>query len=382
VARVAVIGGGLLGASTAYRLRQHGADVTVIDCGAPGQATAAGAGLLPPLDHFSGLDALLPLLKSARAHYPELLQALAADGQGDTGYAVVGALHVATDERELARLPAIADASEARRAAGFTHIGQVSSLGAAETRALFPALSPGVLGAVHCAEAARVDGRRLLAALRAAVLQRGGRWLRSRATLELQGERVTGVRIQGELLEADAVVIAAGAWSALVSEQLGLKLALGPQRGQLIHLDLPGTRTDNWPMVVGFGSNYLLSFPEGRIVAGATREMDVGHAALLTAGGVREVLDSALRLAPGLAHATLSEMRVGLRPVTADGKPILGAVAAYPNLYFATGHGGYGLEVGPYSGAIVADLVLGRTVPIDLTPFAAERFERQAPPPL
>ena len=101
---VAVIGGGLVGASLAYALVRQGARVTVIDRQDVGQATAAGAGILPPLDHFSGVPALLPLLRAARRHYPELMAHLAEDGETDTGYAVVGALQVATSESEVERL--------------------------------------------------------------------------------------------------------------------------------------------------------------------------------------------------------------------------------------------------------------------------------------
>jgi D-amino-acid dehydrogenase len=132
--------------------------------------------------------------------------------------------------------------------------------------------------------------------------------------------------------------------------------------------------------VTGFASSYLLSFPNSRVVAGATREDAAGYDGRVTAAGVHAVLDSALRLAPGLAQASLSELRVGFRPLSADGKPVLGACSAFPNLYFATGHGGYGLEVGPYSGALVAGLVLGHAPAVDLTPFSVERFRAGGPP--
>jgi D-amino-acid dehydrogenase len=138
---------------------------------------------------------------------------------------------------------------------------------------------------------------------------------------------------------------------------------------------LPGTATGGWPIVLGFGTHYLLSFAPDRIVVGATRESAAGYAAVNTAGGVHAVLEQALRLAPGLAHARVLESRVGLRPVSEDGKPILGAFPRYPNLFVAAGHAGYGLEVGPYSGALVADLILGRAAPLDLAPFAPGRFD-------
>jgi D-amino-acid dehydrogenase len=77
-----------------------------------------------------------------------------------------------------------------------------------------------------------------------------------------------------------------------------------------------------------------------------------------------------------LSEATLAEVRVGFRPVSSDGKPLLGVAPFHSNVFFATGHGGFGLELGPYSGTVVGDLVLGRPVDLDLSAFAPSRFTR------
>jgi D-amino-acid dehydrogenase len=77
---------------------------------------------------------------------------------------------------------------------------------------------------------------------------------------------------------------------------------------------------------------------------------------------------------PGLAPATLREIRIGLRPASPDGLPILGRAPGLENVYLATGHGATGLQLGPYSGAAVARLALGTPRDIDLTPYAPDRF--------
>jgi D-amino-acid dehydrogenase len=111
----------------------------------------------------------------------------------------------------------------------------------------------------------------------------------------------------------------------------------------------------------------------------------VGYDYRVTAGGVRAVLDEALRIAPGLRVASLNEIRVGFRPVSEDRRPLLGALPGHPNVFVATGHAGFGLELGPYSGALVAELVMQRAPGVDLAPFAPSRFggarliDRQAP---
>jgi D-amino-acid dehydrogenase len=373
--KVAVIGAGLVGASVAYRLLELGADVLQLDREHDGRATAAAAGILPPLDTFIGVEAVLPLLARARAFYPELVAALLREGEPSVGYDVIGALQVATNEEELARLAELVRECERRRDEGFAHIGAVTLLEAAQARSLCPLLGPAVLGAVHCSGAARIDGRRLLAALQARVRALGGQMRRGSASVWSTSGRVAGVCVDGEAIGADAVVVAAGAWSSLALGELGVDLGVRPQRGQLLHLGLPGQSTSHWPVVLGFSHQYLLAFPGGRIVAGATREDGVGYECHATAGGVRSVLDEALRLAPGLLGATLLETRVGFRPVSEDKRPLLGALRGYPNLFIATGHAGYGLEVGPYSGALVAELVLGRSPELDLRPYAPDRFD-------
>jgi D-amino-acid dehydrogenase len=137
---------------------------------------------------------------------------------------------------------------------------------------------------------------------------------------------------------------------------------------------MPESETSRWPVIVGFYSHYLLTFPPHRVVAGATRESASGFDVRMTAGGVHEALGEALRVAPGLATATLKEVRVGLRPASPDGLPLLGRLPGYENVLVATGHGASGLQLGPYSGALMAGLALGEPAPLDLAPFAVGRF--------
>lgn len=182
------------------------------------------------------------------------------------------------------------------------------------------------------------------------------------------------MKVNGETIAAEAVILAGGAWTAALGRALGVAIPVEPQRGQILHLDLPHQQTGDWPIVEGFHSHYILTFPEHRVVAGATRETGSGFDYRMTAGGVHEALSEALRLAPGLAPATLVEVRIGFRPASPDGLPILGALPGLAGAYVATGHGPSGLQLGPFSGAAVADLALGRRSDFDLTPFGLARF--------
>jgi D-amino-acid dehydrogenase len=133
---------------------------------------------------------------------------------------------------------------------------------------------------------------------------------------------------------------------------------------------LPGADTAGWPVVLTGHDPYLLAFPGGRVVFGATRE-DAGFDYRVTVGGVTGLLAGALALAPGLHEATLLETRVGFRPRAHDGLPLAGQLAG--GLFVATGHGPEGLTAGPWTGLAVAALVLGEPPVTDLSPFAPTR---------
>jgi len=369
-----VVGGGIVGASTAYYLARAGARVTLLDQAQPGQATAAGAGIIAPGTGFSQPAAFFPLAMRAVDFYPELLAHLAEDGEEQTGYETVGLLSIATNTQEAAHLPQRLRVLEERRAAGMNNLGAVSLLDSQQARELFPALGD-VLGAIHVPAAARLDGRLLCDALRGAAGVRGTRIVVSEqaATLVREGRRISQVEVDGQKLTAHQVILATGAWSGQYAQILGVPLPIYPQRGQILHLQGPAGAS-RWPIIMGLHSYYLLTFPTDRIVAGATREHHAGFAVSETAGGVFEVLHEALRMAPDLASAPLCEVRVGLRPATPDGLPVLGAVPQMENVFVASGHGASGLQLGPYSGALVASLVCGHTPTLDLSPFAPERF--------
>ena len=129
------------------------------------------------------------------------------------------------------------------------------------------------------------------------------------------------------------------------------------------------TKTHTWPVVLPTGSHYLLAFDGGRVVAGATRETDVGFDYRVTASGQAEVLAEALHVAPGLANATIIETRVGFRPVGPDVKPLLGRVEGLDGLLFGNGLGAAGLTIGPFAGKLLADAALGSHSTFDLAPF-------------
>lgn len=372
--RVAVVGGGVVGAAVAYHLAGRGAAVQLFDREDPGKATAAGAGVVSPGSSRHADPDWYDLAVPAARYYPELVEAL---GGGEAaGYAEVGSLVVAVDPDEVADYEAARQRVFDRQAErGYPPADEFYELAPDEARERFPPLTD-VEKAYYYEGGARVDGGQLTDALVRASEAEGLET--ERADVEriiVDDGRATGIETaDGNGYETDDVVVAGGAWSAAFADQLDLEVPVEPQRGQLVHLQVHDGSPDEWPVVSAFHGHYLVPWADGRVIAGATRETGSGFDPRATVAGVCEVLDEALRVAPGLADADLHEVRVGLRPLSADGLPLIGAVPGVPAVYLATGHGPTGLTLGPYTGKLVSQLVLDGTAEHDLSAFDPGRF--------
>jgi D-amino-acid dehydrogenase len=363
---VIVVGGGVVGASAAYRCTKRGARTLLIDAQHIGRATDAGAGIVSPETALRDGTPNQILAQASARFYPDLVAELQAAGVGDTGYSRCGKLIIARDDREAEWLGAYLGLLLDPARAGTVPEG-ISEISPETARARFPLLGP-VTRAAWSRDAARVDGRLLAAALIEASVARGLEI--ERATVDhvvVDDGAVRGV-VTSRTIDAERVILAGGAWSAALARDIGVRLDLYPQRGQVAHLAVDDPATEQWPVVSPLAEHYLLAFP-GRIVAGATHEDDAAFDARVTADGTAQVLADALSVAPGLAGATLIEMRVGLRPVAARGYPYLGTVPAVAGLFAAAGHGASGLTYGPWSAAQVADAALGLPH-ADLSAFA------------
>ncbi len=362
----AVIGGGIVGISAAYHLVRAGVPTVLFDRRDEGRATDAGAGILSPgvgIGH-----PFLELFPRAFDYYLTLVEELGASHGEQTGFATCARLVVAATgdeveafERALGRL------ASARG-------DDVQEISPREAQQLFPPLAS-VERALYDSRAGRMDGRLFERCARRAA-EKLGLVVRERGVdrIVVESGRLRALEHAGDRLEVGKVVIAGGAWSKEFGGQLGVRIPVEPQRGQIIHLHAIEYDTADWPIVTAFHEHYMVPWPDRRVVVGATRETESGFDVGVTAAGIREVLDEALRVAPGLSPARVGEIRTGLRPLSADGMPVLGALPGAEGVYVATGHGANGLQLGPYSAKLVADLMLGRDTE-DLTAFSIRRFD-------
>ncbi|WP_188207192.1 NAD(P)/FAD-dependent oxidoreductase [Alkalibacillus aidingensis] len=359
-----IIGGGILGASTAYHLAKRNEKVTIIDRFDEGQATEAAAGIVCPwLSQRRNKD-WYQLVKHGARYYPDLVEQLEADGETETGYRKVGTISLNTD---LSKLEKMVERVKKRREDA-PEIGEIKLLNPEETKSMFPPLSE-EYHSVYVSGGARVDGRAIRDAMIRASQKHGATFIKGSAELVKKDKRVIGVQVDGQFLQADQVIDTAGAWSKQLQEPIGIDYDVSNQRAQIIHLDMQGENTDDWPVVMPPNNSYLLSFSGGKVVVGATRTDPAEFDSRPTAGGVSEILGKAIVVAPGLEDATFQEVRVGFRPYTPGFLPIIGPMPGYKGLLVSNGLGATGLTAGPYLGTVLADLATGQDIDLDLSAY-------------
>jgi glycine oxidase len=345
---VTVIGAGIVGLSVAHELASRGASVRIVDARGPAQgATRASAGVLAP--YIEGhSEALLKLCVCSLNHYDTFIARVSADGQQPVEYGRVGTLQVARNALEAEQLAAT---SARLAAAGVPH----TLLDEHGARAAEPALGIAT-SALEIPQHGYVRVSTLVAALVSA--------------LERHDVSVTSDHVERiEAIDADAVVVAAGSWSGDLSLE-GAKIPVRPIRGQLLHLRLSRAPISH---VVWGERCYLVPWQDGSVLVGATVE-DVGFNESPTAAGVRSLLEAGVDLLPELSAAVFQDVRVGLRPVTADELPVVGASSTMRRVFYATGHYRNGVLLAPLTALAIADLVFeGRERP-ELAPARPDRF--------
>jgi glycine oxidase len=356
---VLIVGGGIIGMSIAWRARQRGMTVTVLERDTLGQATSrVAAGMLAPVVEVEFGEAgrrLLELGLRSAEMWPAFSADLEASTEASLGLMRTGTLLVARDDddaRELERQLAF------RQSLGLA----VERLRPSEAREHEPALAPTVRLALEAPADHSVDPRRVITALRMAC-ESAGVQLREHthvASVESDGagERVTGVMLRdGERVSAGYVVLAAGPWSGQIEGlSASARVPVRPVKGQILRLRDPAG-PGLLRRVVRFGRGYLVPRDDGRYVLGATVE-ERGFELAPTAGGIYELLRDAHELIPGVSELQIEELSVGLRPGTPDNGPAIGP-ASVRGLIWATGHYRNGILLAPLTAELVADLLIG-----------------------
>ncbi|HVW74950.1 MAG TPA: glycine oxidase ThiO [Rhizomicrobium sp.] len=339
---IVIIGAGVAGLSIGWRLLQAGCKVTILERSQPAMgASWAAAGMLAVTAELE--DAAEPerqLAMRAHALWPAFAEELEEISGRAIHLSASGSLLLAADGAALEAM---------RPRAG----GELRIVDADEVHDLVPLLAPAV-GGLWSPREAHVDNRALGEALAIAFLKAGGTLYPNEAAVRFEaarGGKITGVQSPYRRYHADAVLIAAGAWTGLLDN-----IPIQPVKGEMIALTPPDPARLPGPVVWGEG---VYCVPRhGRLLVGATVQ-EAGFDTTPTDAAREHLWSRAARLMPAVADWTLADHWAGLRPKSPDGLPLLGP-ARDEGLFVAGGQYRNGILFTPAIAQEMAELILGR----------------------
>jgi glycine oxidase len=357
---VIIIGGGVAGLMSARELAGAGLRVALLERQAVGRESSwAGGGILSPLHPWQVAGPVTALCQWSQAAYPPLAEALRARTGVDPEWLPSGLLFLDCGETGAATRWAEAHAVRYERP------------GPAELAGLEPGLSASVGEALLLPGVGQVRNPRLLRALRRDLELCGVELLEHRPVEEILLDRgkVKGLALGRETLEADAYVVAAGAWSGLLAGNSGLMAPpVAPVKGEMLVFDAPPGLLAHIVLCQG---RYLIPRKDGKILVGSTVENAQFDKSASAAS--REALrDFACGLLPALRPCRIEKHWAGLRPGSPSGIPFIGPHPEADNLYFNCGHFRNGLVTAPASARLLADLILGRPPILPPEPYSLQ----------
>ncbi len=377
--RVVVLGAGIVGAACARELSLAGFDVVVVDRGRPaGGTTSHGEGNVLVSDKGPGAE--LELAKLSVRLWPRVVAEIAdedARAAAAIEYDPKGGIVVATTEDGARALASFAGAQLGVRA---------DPLSPQELADAEPALTREVTAAFLYPEDAQVQPAGAALALLGSALRHGAR-LRSDTEVigaSVRSGRITGVRVPGDVLEADVVVNAAGPWAGQVSARLGAPIAIRPRRGEvLVTTPMPGVVRHKV-----YDADYVgaVGADSGELQTSAVVESTWGGTVLIGSSRRRVEFDDAirpdvlsaiavkaLRLFPSLADAAIMRAYGGFRPYVDDHLPVLGEDPRLGNLWHATGHEGAGIGLSVGTARLLRELLTGAEPTAPVGEFTVDR---------
>ena len=366
-ADVAVVGGGAIGCSIAYHAAGRGARVVLLEAERLGSGSSGAlAGMLSGQAETEKSQPMRDLMIRGREYHKTLAKDLHETTDLDPGYVWDGALRTARDGASEMRLR---EEHAWNERAGLSF----QWLSGDEARELEPALSPAVTAGLYLPEDGQVNPPQLLNALAIGAAIRGAELIEATRVVGFvtDGERVTGLRTTRGRISTGSVVVACGAFSNVLSEQLGVELPVYPLKGEMIV-------TNMWPSPIkanvwDSANFYVVPKRDGRVIIGATEEPNV-HDRSPTLGGVADLSRAAVNLIPTLSGAAFVSTWGGLRPATPSGLPVLGPAGGKEGFLLATGHFRNGVLLSAITGQVIGALALGEESPVDISPFLHERL--------
>jgi len=359
---VIVVGGGAIGAACTRELARAGRRVLLIERGVDeGASWRAAAGMLAPQIEAAEEDPLFELAVAGRERYVRLAEELSASTGIDIQFWRSGIVRLATGPGDLTPLKS---RGHWQRQGGHA----AEWLEANMVQARWPWLGAN-LGALWVPEEAALDPTSLVRALLEDA-RLGGAAIQSDQvmSIETRNDRVVAVIGANHRYSAEHVVIAAGAWTPAISG-LPRPLPIVPVRGQMASFPWPSGIERG----IVFGSHVYVVARGAEAIVGSTME-HAGFDPRVTDDGLASICREAAELFPPLKGAQPTRAWAGLRPMSPDGRPILGGEPLCQGLWYATGHGRNGILLGAITGLIIAQLINGVDPGWSLRPMRPDRF--------
>ena len=360
-----VVGGGIIGCACAFELAKAGCAVTLFERATPGsEASGAAAGLLAPIDE-SANTAFAQLALESWRRYPGVVAELRDRTGVDVEYVTRGTIYPLATAEDVRRAEAKARADWARE------VG-VEAWDGAEVRRHEPALSADVRGAMFVQGDHWVNNERLVVAYAQAAASAGVAIVTGAAVSRVivESGHARGVIVDGDRHEADAVLLAAGAWTGALAETFGARLRIEPRKGQMIALGhVPALLSHT----IHGEDVYLIPRASGELLVGATVEK-VGFERSVTASGVAKLLTAAIELVPGVANLPIARTWSGLRPWAPDSLPVLGPWPGISGLFAATAHYRNGILLAPVTAWLMTEWMTRGEPSLAIKDFLPNRF--------
>ena len=368
---VIVVGAGVVGCSTAYRLAASGRRVLVVEqrgicsgaSGRNGGMTGVGSTM------HAGIGQAVYTITRTNL---DLIKALPDELETDFELRLPGTLNVATTDAMYAHLR---ESVVAQQAANL----KVALLDADETRKMAPALNPHIRGAEFSSDSGHLWPFKLVHGFANKARQHGAEfrlWTKVERLIR-SGDRVIGVRIADEDILADEVVLCTNAYTSEILPELP-EGAIVPARGQIL-VTQPLPPLLSFPFGTNFDKEYGRQTPDGKILCGGYRRLDqdqgLGHyEEAVTPPVLAGIADCLRTLFPELNKVRMVRAWAGIMGFTADGLPMIGKTSWAPGLTIAAGFNGSGFSWAAITGKIIAAMVNGEEPGFDMTYFRPDRF--------
>ncbi|MDX8389781.1 MAG: glycine oxidase ThiO [Mariprofundaceae bacterium] len=364
--KVIVLGGGIIGALTAWQLHHLGADVVLLERGTVGRESSwAGAGILCPINPWLYPDCFSELVADSLALFPTLK----VDLEQASGMSIE--LH-----RSGMLIPFFAGDQPRYHHDAMMWSEKfkwpVEQLDSQSANELEPTLSDAIERALYWPQVMQVRNPRLLQAVYRSLQKEGVEIIERCEVTRLKGAGSTFCGIEtaeGATIEADAMLLAAGSWSGELAKRFGFTLPVQPVKGQIVLLK---GKPNLLRRIVKHDRAYFVPRSDGRILVGATMEA-VGFQSGNTVAAIHTLLDGVLHIAPGLRQLEVETQWMGFRPGSPDGLPFLGPVEGMDGVWVASGHYRNGVVLAPITAQIMSRWIMGGKPKINMAPFAIDR---------